>query len=58
MSWELTEKWQKHGVIVGHHKQVDTVQSCAGLQVAKRLAQVTVLGTVAYKHLKDRQKNQ
>lgn len=27
----LTQKWQKHGVVVGHHKQVDTVQGCAGL---------------------------
>lgn len=47
----LTEKWQKHGIIVGHHKQVDAVQSCAGLQVSERLAQVTVFGTVTYKHL-------
>lgn len=53
-SFSLTQKWQKYGVVVGHHKQVDTVESCAGLQVAEGLAQVTVLGTVTYKHLRDR----
>lgn len=52
----LTEKWQKHGIIVGHHKQVDAVQSRAGLQVSERLAQVTVFGTVTYKHLDNKHK--
>lgn len=27
----LTEKWQKYRIIIGHHKQVDAVQSSAGL---------------------------
>lgn len=55
-SISLTQKWQKNGIVVGHDEQVDTVQSRAGLQVAKRLTQVTVLGTVAHKHLEDRDK--
>lgn len=51
-STSLTQKWQQYGVIVGHDKQVDAVQGRAGLEVAKRLAQIAVLGTVAHKHLK------
>lgn len=51
-SVRLTQEWQKNGVVVGHHKQVNTVQSSTSLQVAKRLTQVAVLGTITYKHLK------
>jgi len=50
----LTQQRQQHGVIIGHHEQVDAVQSRAGLQVAEGLAQVTVPGTVTHKHLKQR----
>lgn len=49
----LTQERQKNGVVVRHHKQVDTVQSRAGLQVAERLPQVAVLGTVTHKHLEE-----
>lgn len=53
----LTQKWQKHRVVVGHYKQVDAAKSCASLQVTKRLTQVAVLGTVTYKHLQKNNKN-
>jgi len=47
----LTQQWKQHGVVIGHHEQVDTVEGRAGLQVAKELPQVTVFGTVTHKHL-------
>lgn len=50
----LTQKWQQYGVVVGHDKQVDAVESRAGLEVAKRLTEIAVLGTVANKHLEGR----
>lgn len=48
----LTQKRQQYGIVVGHDKQVDAVESRAGLEVAKRLTEIAVLGTVANKHLK------
>lgn len=52
----LTQKRQQYGIVVGHDKQVDAVESRAGLEVAKRLTEIAVLGTVANKHLKEKKK--
>lgn len=47
----LTEEGQHHGVVVGHDEEVDTGERCARLQVAERLAELAVLGAVAYVNL-------
>lgn len=54
--FSLTQKRQQYGIVVGHDKQVDAVESRAGLEVAKRLTEIAVLGTVANKHLKEKKK--
>lgn len=48
----LTEEWEKDRVVVRHDKQVDTGESGAGFEVAKRLPQVILFRAAANKHLR------
>lgn len=56
-SWllRLTEEGQQHWVVVRHDKQVDAGEGGAGLEVAKRVSQLTLLATAADKHLHQQQ---
>lgn len=49
---KLTKQRQHHRVVIGHDKQVDTVKSCAGLQITKRLPEFSVFSTVTHKNLR------
>lgn len=47
----LTEEGQQHRVVVRHDEQVDAGEGGAGLQVAERSSQLTLLAAAADKHL-------
>lgn len=47
----LTEEGQQHRVVVRHDEEVDAGEGGAGLEVAKRVTQLTLLATAADKHL-------
>lgn len=56
LKWEssllrLTEEGQQHWVVVRHDEKVDAGEGGAGLEVAKRVSQLTLLATAADKHL-------
>lgn len=51
----LTEEGQQHWVVVRHDKQVDAGEGGAGLEVAERVSQLTLLATAADKHLHQQQ---
>lgn len=51
----LTEERQQHWVVVRHDKQVDAGEGGAGLEVAERVSEFTLLATAAHKHLRQKQ---
>lgn len=50
---KLTKQRQHHRVVIGHDKQVDTGESCAGLQITKRLPEFPVFSTITHKNLRE-----
>lgn len=55
---KLTKQRQHHWVIIGHDKQVDTCESCAGLQIAKWLPEFPIFSTITHKNLENKKLQQ